>query len=438
MRRTMQERLAAEAFRFDFYQAVRLLEMLKSEATSPAAGSDPCAEPVRFRSRVALEFPASDVHEIRFPHLRRPEMLVNFMGLAGALGPLPLPLTEMILASPRGPLIEDETGMPRREPPPAIDFLDIFNHRLISLMYRVRQTHRPALTSRRPEDGQIAHCLFALIGLGQPGLRGRLLGVEDRSLLRYSGILARRPRSAAGLRRMLSDYFGVPVHVRQFVGRWQRLDRSQWTVLGGPRGRNARLGVNAIAGTRVWDEQSLIEVGLGPLPREKFLALLPEEIVLGTLRARLQEFLALPIWVATQAALRDSLAEVQAMLLDSAAHEELSGLLREYLAKLDAARGAEVRGVAQDLQARLPRPGAHRALIDLVRFYLAPEIGFRLALVAEKGAIPATGLGAAHLRLGFTSVLAPPPELAEELQLGSNAWLSPVPANVAIRIDAEY
>jgi type VI secretion system protein ImpH len=437
MLRTMRDRLAAEAFRFDFYQAVRLLEMIESKAISPAAGSDPCAEPVRFRSRVALEFPASDVHEIRFPEGRRPEMLVNFMSLAGALGPLPLPLTEMILASPRGPLIEDETGMPRREPPPAIDFLDIFNHRLISLMYRVRQTHRPALTSRRPEDGQIAHCLFALIGLGQPGLRGRL-AVEDRSLLRYSGILARRPRSASGLRRMLSDYFGVPVHVRHFVGRWQRLDRSQWTVLGGPRGRNARLGVNTIAGTRVWDEQSLIEVGLGPLPREKFLALLPEERLLATLRARLQEFLALPIWVAKQAALRDSLTEVQAMLLDSAAHEELSGLLREYLAKLAAAKGAEVRGLAQDFQSRLPRQGAHRALIDLVRFYLAPEIGFRVALVAEKGAIPATGLGAAHLRLGFTSVLASPPELAADLQLGSNAWLAPVPANVAIRMDTEY
>jgi type VI secretion system protein ImpH len=437
MERPIRERLAGEGYRFDFYQAVRLLEVLTPWAVSPATGSDPGAEPVRFRSRVALEFPASDVHEIRFPEGRQPEMLVNFLGLAGLLGPLPLPITEMILASPRGPLTTDETGTPRREPPPAIDFLDIFNHRLISLMYRVRQIHRAALTSQRPEDGPIAYCLFALIGLGQPGLRSRL-AVRDHCLLRYSGILARRPRSAVGLQRMLSDFFGVPVRVRQFVGRWRRLEPSQWTVLGGSRGRNARLGVSAVAGTRVWDEQTSIGVRLGPLPREKLLALLPEERVLATLRARLREFLLLPIWAATRAVLRDSLTGVQAMLLESAGHQQLSNLIREYLAMLARAREGEVRGLAERFQSTLPRESAHRALLDLVRFYLAPEFTFRMSLIAEKGEIPPASLGSADLRLGFTSLLAPPPGVGTDLHLGANAWLSPEPARIAIRIDKEY
>lgn len=273
--RGMKERLVSEGHRFDFYQAVRLLEMLDRVRISPGTGVEPDREAVRFRSRVSLEFPASDVHEIRFPAGRPPEMLVNFLGLAGLLGPLPMPITEMILAGPRGPLVLDEYGNPRRNPPAAIDFLDIFNHRLVSLMYRVRQTHRPALTARRPDEGPMAQCLFALIGLGHPALRGRL-AVPDRALLFYSGILARRPRSVIGLIRILSDFFGVKVRVRQFVGRWRKLDRQQWTVLGGPHQRNTRLGRGAVIGTRVWDEQTHIRVRLGPLPRDKFLALLPE------------------------------------------------------------------------------------------------------------------------------------------------------------------
>lgn len=275
----MRERLASEGYRFDFYQAVRLLEMLNRTSVSPGTGVAPEREAVRFRSRVSLEFPASDVHEIRFPlpsqsRDGRPEMLVNFLGLAGLLGPLPMPITEMVLASPRGALILDENGEPRRTPPPAIDFLDIFNHRLISLMYRVRQTYRPALTAIPPDEGPMAQCLFALIGLGQQGLRARL-AVPDRALLLYSGILARRPRSVIGLVRILSDFFDVPVKVRQFVGRWRKLDRKQWTVIGGPRNRNTSLGRSVVLGTRIWDEQTHIRVRVGPLPRQKFLAMLP-------------------------------------------------------------------------------------------------------------------------------------------------------------------
>jgi type VI secretion system protein ImpH len=222
---------------------------------------------------VSLEFPASAVHEIRFTSERPPEMTVNFMGLAGLLGPLPMPLTEMILASRRKPVL-DENGDARREIPAVISFLDIFNHRLISLMYRVRQTHRPALSAKPPSEGPVARSLFALIGLGHQTLQGRL-AYPDNALLFYSGILAQRPRSATGLKRILADYFGVPVKIRQFVGRWRNLDARQWTVLGGKDRRNFRLGYGAVAGTRVWDEQTHIRIRLGPMPRHKYLTMLP-------------------------------------------------------------------------------------------------------------------------------------------------------------------
>jgi type VI secretion system protein ImpH len=253
---SLRDRLGDEGYAFDFYQAVRLLELLLGKTVA-------ADDPIRFRSRVSLAFPPSDVYDIRFDADGKPEVTVNFIGLAGVLGPLPTPLTEQILFA------QGRSATPT----PAVDFLDIFNHRLISLMYLVRQAHRPALTAQAPSEGLAAQCLFALIGLGLPSLRNRLK--SEKGLLYYSGLLAARPRSAVGLERMLSDYFGVSARVRQFVGRWRKLDRRQWTVIGGPRPRNIRLGSNAVIGTRVWDKQSHIRIRLGPMAREKYLAILP-------------------------------------------------------------------------------------------------------------------------------------------------------------------
>ena len=101
------------------------------------------------------------------------------------------------------------------------------------------------------------------------------MAVPDAALLFYAGLLSRRPRSAIGLERILSDYFDIPVKVRQFVGRWRKLDPEQWTIIGGRKKRNIRLGQTTTVGTRFWDKQTHIRVRLGPMPRAKFTAMLP-------------------------------------------------------------------------------------------------------------------------------------------------------------------
>lgn len=93
----LKDWLFAEGYKFDFFQAVRLLEILNPECHSAGEGSDPLKEAVRFRSNNSLGFPASDVQEVAPPteqgHPAR--MIVNFLGLAGAHGPLPHPFTEL-------------------------------------------------------------------------------------------------------------------------------------------------------------------------------------------------------------------------------------------------------------------------------------------------------------------------------------------------------
>jgi len=183
------------------------------------------------------------------------------LGLAGAWGPLPAPVTELLLERTAA----GDTGLR--------DFLDMFNHRLLSLLYRVRKLNRPGFAPGAPDQTRVAQALYALIGLGGPTLRQRM-ALPDRALLRYAGLLARPVRPAVGLERMLADYFQVALQVHQFHVRWVRLEPEDWSAIGA-RGRNRALGGGLLLGRRVRDPQGALEVCLGPLELHQFLHFMP-------------------------------------------------------------------------------------------------------------------------------------------------------------------
>ena len=56
--------LLDEFHRFDFFQAVRLLELLHPDAEGIGEGSTPAQEAVSFSARVGLEFPASNIFSL--------------------------------------------------------------------------------------------------------------------------------------------------------------------------------------------------------------------------------------------------------------------------------------------------------------------------------------------------------------------------------------
>jgi type VI secretion system protein ImpH len=194
---------------------------------------------------------------------------VNFLGLAGGFGPLPAPFTESIVRHAR----EGDTA--------SRDFLDIFNHRLVSLFYRARRRHRPELTRLSPDQGALANTLYALIGLGTSGVRERM-AVPDRALLNPAALLDQQPHSLHGLERLLNCHFHVPVRVHPLQGRWLPLDDTQTTQLGR---LNSELGCGMVLGQRVWDQQAALIVELGPLDHQSFRAFLPNGSSWPELRA---------------------------------------------------------------------------------------------------------------------------------------------------------
>ncbi len=260
--RAVDEGLFEEGHLFSFLQAVRLLEAIHPDRTPPGEGTDPAAEVVRFRSAVRLGFPASDVEEVRKQVNGDPaEMTVHVLGLAGVHGPLPPAVTELAMER----AFHGDRALR--------DFLDLFNHRLVSLLYRARKKFRPALDPGAPGRGRIATVLLSLIGLGTPHLAGRL-GIRERSLLSYAGFLLTRPRPTVGLVRMLEDCFGVPVEIRERLGSWHTLEPIDVTRLG-TSGQNRALGFDTVLGSRVWDQAARFEVRLGPLTLDQFRSFLP-------------------------------------------------------------------------------------------------------------------------------------------------------------------
>ncbi len=258
------EQIFAESYRFDFFQAVRLLQVITPRANGLGEGVQAEQEAVRLRSSLSADFAASEIETIR-PADRPgvpPEMTVNFMGLAGAFGPLPRPLSERILDRVRR---HDTAGR---------DFLDIFNHRLISLFFRIRQRHRAALSRGGPQHSNFARHLAALIGLGTKGLQGRLDGLPDRALLHCAGLLAVTPRSLHATERVVAAHFGVRVAGEAMIGRWVPLGPDQETRLGAG-GRNSRLGSGFVLGSRYWDQNAAIRLNLGPLDLATFRQFLP-------------------------------------------------------------------------------------------------------------------------------------------------------------------
>jgi type VI secretion system protein ImpH len=303
---SVAHRLIDEGYAFDFFQAVRLLCRLWPERSSVGLAVPPRTEVVRFRAHLSLSFPASTLYEVLLPDRTGegpdlPVMTVTFMGLTGPKGVLPQHYTDLLLRLDR----EAKGG----EKHALRAWFDLFNHRMIALFYRAWEKYRFPLAYERVagtdtvallragKEGDPFHqMLFSLVGLGMPSLRNRLqvtapvievpgpspldreqvlARIEDLALLHYSGLIAQRPRSAVALQALLHDYFGLPVEVRQFQGQWLRLDETNRSRLERTPGNNG-LGLNLVAGERVWDVQGKVRLRLGPMRLAEFNEFLPE------------------------------------------------------------------------------------------------------------------------------------------------------------------
>jgi len=242
---------------------MRVLRRLLPEA-APVGHQGPVAkESVRLRSNLSFAFATSDITEIRdlpaSDGIPRFEITAAFLGLYGTDSPLPTYFTERLLHD------QDEDSVQR-------EFLDLFQHRILSLFYRAWEKYRYDAQFRDDGSDFLSRRLLSLLCL-DPGSLPKDHRVPAVRLLGFAGLLTQVPHSADTLRGVLADYFEeMPVHIEQCVGRWLPIPEDQRNRLGA---MNSRLGQDTSLGDRVFDRSCTFRVGFGPLGLDDFMSLLP-------------------------------------------------------------------------------------------------------------------------------------------------------------------
>ena len=217
--------LEEAARRFDFFQAVRLLECAYPER--PRVGESLRARDdfVRFVQEPELIFYPTTLGGFELGKDGKPPRLtVNFIGLLGPNGPLPTHLTEYVRDRARN-----------AGDPTFARFLDVFHHRMVALFYRAWAQAQPAVSLDRPGRDRFSAYVGSVFGLAEPSLRERD-AVPDFAKLHFAGLLGGPTRPAAGLRLVLSRFFGLPVEIEECVGHWIALPANSVSRLGAPDG----------------------------------------------------------------------------------------------------------------------------------------------------------------------------------------------------------
>ncbi|QPT15129.1 type VI secretion system baseplate subunit TssG [Serratia rubidaea] len=183
----LTKQLQDDISRTSFYRFCQLLEQCRPDA--PALGStwQIGNDPVRFRPHPGMGFPAGEFKRLELPAQSGlpATARVTFMGLYGVESPLP------------SAYIDDITQ--RREGYEAVsDFLDIFNHRLITQFYRIwRKYSWPAAFQPGGKD-RTSRYLLSLAGLGLQGCAENIATPISR-FLALPGMMRLPTRTGEGI-----------------------------------------------------------------------------------------------------------------------------------------------------------------------------------------------------------------------------------------------
>lgn len=268
------DRLLSEGYRFNFFQAVHLIERMHAAKIETEQNRDPFNHAIRIRPSPSLAFPASDVKRVEVAackggneHIR---LTATFMGLYGVDASLPPHFHEGI---ERG----EESAKALQ------DFLDIFNHRIYVLLYKAWRKYRPSFhptppgyisdpaTTAQNDSSRDARRILSLAGLRSLPKR-RPTPVNPMELACFSGRLRGCARNAEGLAALIrSQLGGIDIAILENIPRWVRIPvRSS---LGENKG--IRLGMDATIGKRVYDRSGKFRIRIGPVNLATFRSLMP-------------------------------------------------------------------------------------------------------------------------------------------------------------------
>ncbi|MBB3259386.1 type VI secretion system protein ImpH [Paraburkholderia bannensis] len=266
--------LLAAAPQTNVFQLLRLLELQAPDKPGFGTLDTPEHEPVRFRPHARVGFPGSEIAGVAFDEEDEdtpPFVQTTFLGLYGVDAAMPPHLIDDIVLRKEGH--EKVTA-----------FLDIFNHRIVTLLYRAWLKHHYPVNFRAGGTDEISQYLLSLAGMGIGDPAGKS-GLAPSRLLALVGLFMQRTRPAEGVAGVVAHLLdGAKVTVREFYPQWTPAGLQQG-LTAGRRARRANgaalsgLGDGHVLGSRVLDRSQAILVTIRPLDTAQAHRLLPGEVL---------------------------------------------------------------------------------------------------------------------------------------------------------------
>ena len=277
---THYDRLKGTPSAYHIFLAMRIIEASQPDAPPLGQSRRPREEAVRFGQEPELAFPPTTIKDFEAATAgKRPTLVNRFFGFFGPHGPLPLHLTEY--ARERKLNHRDRTF---------VDFANMLSHRFTTLLFRAWTTGNPTAAHDGTTRDRFSRQVAALAGHYGSGLTDRD-AMPDLAKRHYSGLLAAQPRGASGLAAILSDFAGVRVRVKEFIGSWLKLEPSDRWQLGQP----AALGPDTMLGSSIWVRGAKFRLLIGPVGLEDYQRLLPSGPLIAPLTAIVRNYVPDPL-----------------------------------------------------------------------------------------------------------------------------------------------
>ena len=248
-----------ELYQQGFAPLLRYLDANSPLASRIGYSVSPKQDCTRFGQTALLHFHSSAFTETKFESKTGNYKLKNsYWGMLGINGPLPSHLTEYAIE--RKYRLKDKTFT---------EFLDVFNHRFISLFYRAWADAEPTVSHDRKDHDTFKERLNAFSG--EANVHKDTFD-QNRNVHQFlSGLFSHKNRSSKVLSQLLSEYLHLEVSIEQFQGRWYQLELDEQTQLGK---NNFSLGIDSIIGKRTYQRSFNFTINIGPVDYSEYIRLL--------------------------------------------------------------------------------------------------------------------------------------------------------------------
>ena len=278
---SLKQDLLADGRRFSFIQTERLLRYWLAKRLGKRPDEEACSRSIRVRPQLSLNFPETDITEVKEIPGDHPQFLITatFLGLYGVSSPLPTFYTEDLM---------DEAS---QDMSATRGFLDIINAPLYALFYHCWAKYRLYVKVVEHKDPGYLERLFCLWGPGTETLRKEI--PQAYSLLRYIGLFTQFPRSALGLKTLLSAALNAPeLDIIQCLPRTAIIPEDQRCSLGVS---GNVLGIDSHVGCEIADRMGAFRIKIGPVDADTLHAMLPHSEPFQTLIELVNLYLDQPL-----------------------------------------------------------------------------------------------------------------------------------------------